>query len=135
MVPMTTTILGLGGAQLTLDHLTRSFLEEQDPTSPAIYEVNRVSYQILFSNNILEYDELIKAVLTFDAEWARTHRKYEPLGIHIFDSVPDMFYSAHPEATRPTNIAGKREDATDLSSEFYEVLNMPESCGAWFIER
>ena len=119
---MATVILVFRDDQYTLKNLIRNFLEEQDSTKPGIYEATCVGDLILFSNNVLEYDELTKAILTFDAEWVRTHRKYSLMGVELLDCVPEMFHRAYPNPTRPSEIASKPEDKIDLSPSSTTLL-------------
>lgn len=135
---MATSILRENDETVSLSKFTRAFLEEQNPTEDIIFETARLSYQILFSNNSLEFDELMKAMVTFDNEWARTHRKYEPMGLTILGGVAEIFYDDHPEIARPTNVA----DADSFQESYIKgtlqscrSVNIPEYYAERLIEQ
>lgn len=129
---MTPTVRGEDDEPFSLQFVTLLILEEHDPMELGIFEASRFALQILFSSNISEFDELLKAIVTFDAEWARTHRKYEPLGLNVFDGVAEMFYDEHRNLTAPKNVAVGQHETVTWGLESYRSVNSPERYASWF---
>lgn len=117
-----TTVLGEDDQPFSLVSVKRLLLEDKDPTEYGIWEACRIAYQILFSNNVDEFQKLLQAIVTFDSAWARTHSKYESLGLNCMGVVPEMFYEAHPKYQRPTNIAVKLFDHTRQEIKYWKTI-------------
>lgn len=88
----------------SLDVVKSFILEESNPMDYIFPHICVMVQQILFCNHIDEAHELLLAISTFDAQWAKTHRKYEPLGLNCGElaRVSEWFFESHKELPRPT---------------------------------